>query len=108
MKNLILVMSLLFSASTFAGSLDSGKKYNFLGDDLATSCVDGHSEKRGLCLGYIAGVTAMQKKACVPSNAKFSQVKYAVENYMEDNKAEGKKHAFKVVANALKDNWPCK
>jgi len=108
MKKFILLISFVFSAGALAGVLDSGKKYNFLGDDLASACVDGHSEKRGLCLGYIAGVAAMQKKACVPSGAKFGQVKYAVESYMEENKAGNSKHAFKVVVIALKDNWPCK
>lgn len=108
MKNLLLILCFFISTAAFAESPIAGKKYNFLAGDLATSCVDGHAEKRGLCLGYIAGVAAMQKKACLPSNAKFSQIKYPVENYMEDNQEQLDKHAFKVVVSALEDNWPCK
>lgn len=108
MKNLMLTLCLLLSTGALAESQIAGKKYNFLADDLATSCVDGHAEKRGLCLGYIAGVTAMQKKACVPSNAKFNQVKFPVENYLEDNQEKLDQHAFKVVISALQQTWPCK
>lgn len=107
MKKLIFVMFILATNSSMANTLDSGKKYTFMGSDLSTSCVDGFAERRGLCLGYISGVAIAQKKACIPTGIKFGQLKNSVERYMETNRDKLNQHAFKVVEDALVDAYPC-
>jgi hypothetical protein len=110
MKKLLafLLLSAVVSCAFADRSKPAANLYNFKGSHLSDSCVDGYAERRGLCLGYINGVAVMQKKACIPSKAKFGKLKRVVESYMEDNKDQLNQDAFKVVVAAFADRWPCR
>jgi len=108
MKKLVILSLLLATFSGHAASLKAKKLYEFTGNDLSDNCVDGHAYKRGVCLGFVNGVAAVQKKACIPDGVKFGQLRRVVQRYMEENPEQTHKSAFQIVIAALKSAWPCK
>ncbi len=108
MKKLILFTLLLGLGSAVNASDKNKAVFNYTGNELSTHCVDGDKYKRGLCLGFINGVAAMQKKACIPDEVKFGQLKRVVERYMDTNPDTLHKLASEIVAKALVEAWPCK
>mgnify|MGYP001582464513 CR=1 FL=1 len=108
MKKLIL-FTLLLGLGSAVNASDKGKVMStYTGNELSSSCVDGDKYKRGLCLGFVNGVAAMQKKACIPDNVKFSQLKRVVERYMDTNPDSLHKLASEIVVKAVVEAWPCK
>ncbi len=107
-KLVILIFTLIMAASVNAKSLKSSKIFNFTGNMLSEFCVDGFAKHRGICMGYITGVAAVQKSACIPDGVKWGQVKKVAIKYIAENPEIAHKNAFEIVVSSLKNAWPCK
>jgi hypothetical protein len=84
------------------------------GTALAARC--GESEDQPFCLGYVAGVTdAMASggainriRICLPEGVTLDQLRDATTQFVDANTTKQHLEGARVVAEALKDAFPCR
>jgi hypothetical protein len=109
MKKLTLLLALLLVAVSVDASYKRQRFTEMTGNDLVNMCkAENHSYGNGVCLGYVNGVSALQRKACIPKGVKFGQVRSVVMKYMRENPELLHKDARKLIADALVVAWPCR
>jgi len=109
MKKIVIVTLLLIVSSiTMAASYKSTKVFEVTGNTIATICARTSGYEYGVCLGFINGVAALQKKACIPEGVKFGQLKDVVLKYLSENPELRHKPAQNLITSALAQVWVCK
>ena len=79
------------------------------GNRLLLDCNSPRAFSRGICLGFIQGVSDSPvhgSRVCSP--AVGSQVKQVVVRFLEANPAKRDQDAAELVARALADAYPCR
>jgi len=109
MKKIIIVaLLLMLSATVFSASYKSTKIFEVTGNSITDFCKKTSGYEYGVCLGYINGVAALQKQACIPEGVKFGQLKDVVLKYITENPESRHKPANKIITSALAHVWVCK
>jgi hypothetical protein len=82
--------------------------------ELVTACADEQSQiRRGLCVGYISGVSETLTSVlqvsgiCAPDAVTAEQVESVVRRYLDAHPEQMRKPAVAAVWSALVAAWPC-
>lgn len=107
--NLLLLGSFtVVSFNLFAASFKSTKVFEVTGNKLTEICKTESGYQYGVCLGFINGVAALQKQACIPEGVKFGQLKDVVLKYISENPEHRHKPATAIITSALAQVWVCR
>lgn len=114
-----LALTLMLALSTTVGAVSitadayKGIPKIFIGNGLLARCESGHAIERGICLGYIAGVTEYVllnlgfKKVCPPEGVLTGHSIDVVMSYLEAHPEDRHLYSITLVSHALDRAWPC-
>lgn len=113
MKKILITLLILgcftvSSLTVFAASFKSTKIFEVTGNKLTEICKKEEGYDYGVCLGFINGVAALQRQACIPDGVKFGQLKDVVLKYINENPEHRHKNATTIITSAISQVWVCR
>jgi hypothetical protein len=114
---LIVVTRLLLPAAlvtAFLGAATAASAGDFkTGNELLESCQSSNSFDRGLCFGFVEGVSdamndgVAERRRCLPAQVVIKQVRDVAVNFLTSHSEWRHKSAATLVAEALEEAFPC-
>ena len=107
-----IVASVAVLTSVLVGAAPAAEKVFYNGNKLLEDCREGGWLEIGICMGYIGGVAdalgSTPTRACIAASVSRGQVQDVAVKWLEANPQERHFLAFRLVAKALSEAFPCR
>lgn len=106
---------MILAALLIANPAKAGEVVKDNGNELLELCNSSNQYERGMCLGYIRGLSVgvetmlsfQNKKICYPAGVTVGQMQDVVVSYIERNPAKRHEISILLFMRAINEAWPC-
>jgi glycosyltransferase involved in cell wall biosynthesis len=77
------------------------------GTGLLSTCQDDSIFFKGVCRGYVLGVTDTSTGVCVPPGVNVKQIVDLIVQYLEQHPSTRQDFSYQLILRALHETWPC-